>query len=442
MRRSRYIPVLVAAAWSCAAWGQAGRQGRVMTLQECIRQGIEANYDVKLARIQRDVADNNVTMSQFLPVVNLNARQNHEAVNTSDHYTSQSTVKNDYATNIAAADASLSWRLFDGMGMFATRDRQKELLSQGELNLRNSIEGLVADIADQYYYLVTESERLGVHRRYLEISTLRYNQAQEKYNIGSISGLEMKQAKIDLNADSSAYVMQQVLVENAFVQLFRLMNVDYASQVMLGDTIIPNERLDLAQLKASAIDNNSRIQMARSGQRVSEIDLRSARAGRYPTLDFVSTYRMNRTSDGSKQPLYSTLGGLSWGFTASVPLFRGLDFDRRVRNAKLGVQSNELLYDRTVQSVTGDMLVQYNTYRRNLAMIGFVSESADVALLNLEAAMEMYRLGSMSGVEFREIQRSYLQAEERKLDAMLQTKTTEINLLYLSGQLLDTPAFK
>ena len=70
-------------------------------------------------------------------------------------------------------------------------------------------------------------------------------------------------------------------------------------------------------------------------------------------------------------------------------------------------------------------------------MIGFEQESADAALANLDAAMEMYRLGTMSGIEYREIQRSYLEPVERKLDAVYQAKISEINLRYLSGGILQ-----
>ena len=70
-------------------------------------------------------------------------------------------------------------------------------------------------------------------------------------------------------------------------------------------------------------------------------------------------------------------------------------------------------------------------------MINFEQENSDAAKLNLETAIVKYRLGSISGIEFREIQRSYLNAEIRRLAALYQAKVSEITLLYLSGRLLD-----
>ncbi|HIU54750.1 MAG TPA: TolC family protein, partial [Candidatus Gallibacteroides avistercoris] len=63
------------------------------------------------------------------------------------------------------------------------------------------------------------------------------------------------------------------------------------------------------------------------------------------------------------------------------------------------------------------------------------SESAQVAYETLQAAMERYRIGDLSGIEFREFQRSYVSAITRKLSAEFQAKTAEISLMLLSGNL-------
>ena len=42
---------------------------------------------------------------------------------------------------------------------------------------------------------------------------------RRKYLLGVISGLELQQARIDLNADSSAVLSQQETVNNAYILL-------------------------------------------------------------------------------------------------------------------------------------------------------------------------------------------------------------------------------
>ena len=78
----------------------------------------------------------------------------------------------------------------------------------------------------------------------------------------------------------------------------------------------------------------------------------------------------------------------------------------------------------------------HNLYMNNLKSIDFEEESQDAARMNLDAAMEKYRLGSLSGIEFRDYQISYLEAANRKLNAIYQAKASEISLMLISGILL------
>ena len=411
---------------------------KLLSLEECLKEAIEGNYAVKIARNEQEIARNNHTPAPFLPVLSAGLDQSQDRLSNRDVYRGgEPAVKQDYVANTYTADLSLDWRLFDGMSMFATYDTQKELLKAGELNLRGNIESLVSDISEQYYYIVTEQNRLEAAKLYLAISTLRYNQALEKYNIGSISGLEMKQAKIDLNADSSKLVLQQEIIRNAYITLYEMMNVDLKTKAQLCDTITPNGQLSLEVLRTEAMDRNTSVLLARSGQRVSELDLKIARSSRYPTLDFTAAYRFDHNASGKLAPRFSQLHGATWGFTASIKLFDRLETNRKIKNAKLELDNSELTLQQTQLGVTSEISRLFNTYRKNFMMIGFEQESADAALANLDAAMEMYRLGTMSGIEFREIQRSYLEAVERKLDAVYQARISEINLRYLSGGILQ-----
>lgn len=411
---------------------------RHYTLTDAIMQGIEGNYSVKLAQNSRDVASNNMLPTPFLPVVTAGGKIQNDNPSTNEAYTNADDIKKSYTANTYGADATLTWRIFDGMAMFATYQTQRELLAQGELNLRSSIENIVADISQQYYYIITQENRLKATQRYLEISTMRYNQALEKYTIGSISGLEMKQAKIDFNADSSRYVLQQEVIDNAYITFRQMLNIDLSEVVVLGDSIVPNGNLLMGELINSAQSNNTAILSAMQGEKLSQLDLRIARSSRYPTLDFNAQYRINRSDNSSQAYNFSRTSGPLFGVTASVRLFDGLQTNRRIKNAKIGISTAELLYQQTVQDVTRNIMQLYNTYRKNFTMITFEDESAEAAMLNMEAAMEMYRLGTMSGIEFREIQRSYIDAEDRRLEALYQAKTSEINLRFFSGTILYT----
>jgi outer membrane protein TolC len=62
-------------------------------------------------------------------------------------------------------------------------------------------------------------------------------------------------------------------------------------------------------------------------------------------------------------------------------------------------------------------------------------ENVEITSETLEMALEKYRVGSLSGIEFREFQRSYIEAVKRLMNASYQAKVSEISLQLLSGKL-------
>ena len=99
------------------------------------------------------------------------------------------------------------------------------------------------------------------------------------------------------------------------------------------------------------------------------------------------------------------------------------------------LENTELTYQEVEQETLSELALLFNTYENNLLMVDFESESAMVAEENLDAALEKYKIGSLSGIEFREYQRSYLEAVDRKLSALYQAKVSELSLLLISGNI-------
>ena len=116
-----------------------------------------------------------------------------------------------------------------------------------------------------------------------------------------------------------------------------------------------------------------------------------------------------------------------------VPLFNRLGTCRKVKNATLDRKNTELSFEDARLQLMGDLAQLFNTYANNLHIVGFENESAQVAYDNLGAALQKYKIGSLSGIEFREFQRSYIDAVNRKLSAIYQAKVSELSLLLLSG---------
>ena len=410
--------------------------GQYYSLMDCIEIALEENFSVRIARNQLETAKNNVTLAPFSPSLSASARQSQTINYANQEYADNNRASVNSQTDDYRVGATFSWRLFDGFAMFSSYAKQKELLASGELSFRLSVEDMVMEMSNQYYQIITLHNQVNLVQQLVDISRLRYEQASLKYELGTISGLEHQQAKIYFNADSSSLLVQKQNLKNAYVRLWRTMGIGYDTNMAIKDTIIPETRLQKEELERSMLQKNTELLLMRQGQTISEYDLKLARSSRYPTLDFGAGYTVSAVNTPRSNNIrYNETNGYNWGFTLSIPIFNGFTTNRQVRNARLNVERADLLYGRIENALKSSLAQEYNTYVNNVQMIDFETQNAEVAYSNVDAAMEKYRLGSLSGIEFREIQLNYLNAVDRKLRAIYQAKLSEVALLLLAGEI-------
>lgn len=397
-----------------------------MTLDECVDRAVQSNFGIQVAGMQTQQAANNVTVAPFVPTLTGTAQQNR---------TTEEKTADGRAVNMLGAGVSLTWRLFDGLGMFATHNLQREQLNVSQLQMRDELEVLVSDIMKQYYLLISLHNQVSLARELMDLSQLRYKEALDKAEIGSASKLEMRLAKIDLNADSSNLIKQEEALRVAYIQMNRMMNSPLSDRGYVNDTILLREQLAREDLMRWADENNVSVLMARAGVRIADLDYKLARAARYPTLDFSAGYNINATDRPNFSGTFSNSNGVNWGFDLGVNIFNGLETNRKLKNARLDRSISETSLSDTELAVRSELEQLYINYLNNLQLIDFERENADVARMNLEAAMLRYKVGDLSGIDFRNIQQQYLEAVDRKIDVIYQAKISEVSLLTLAGQL-------
>ena len=409
----KYLFYVLSFVLSIDVWGQQ----QILSLTDCIARALDANYGIRIARNEQLIDKNNINYSVFLPTLSASGTQK-ESIVDSKRKDANSGITRDFKGSVSdnyGANINLNWTLFDGLAMFTTHNRMRELWAVGELETRMAVEELIAQVSVGYYSILVQQSLLDAAKQSLDISMQRYEIARQKHSIGSLSGLELKQTKIDLNTDSSKLVKQQELLKSAYINLNQLMNEDLHRVEYICDTILLGPVLDREEIRTMMLENNTALLMARKEQRISELDMKLAKSAYFPTVDFSAGY----------------------SFSLNVPIFNRLETRRKVKNAKIAIENSRLSYQEVELQMSGNLAQLYNTYQNSLLMVDFETESANVAYQTLTTALDRYRLGSLSGIEFRDFQRSYLDAVTRKVDALFQAKSSEISLLLLSGHLKE-----
>ena len=129
--------------------------------------------------------------------------------------------------------------------------------------------------------------------------------------------------------------------------------------------------LQYQDLLTDLLQYNTTLQIGRRDRKVSELDMKIARAALFPKLDFDAGYNYNRTKSPASVTSLNRSNGPYWGFSLSVDIFNRLENRRKIRNAKLDMENAALSYQEAEQQVKADLAQLYNTYENNLQIVSF-----------------------------------------------------------------------
>ena len=413
----------------------------VYSLKKCIETGLEKNYSIRIIKNEQQKSKNNATPGNagYLPTLDLNGGYSGNINNTRSTLTDGTVEKsNVISTETANAGLNLNWTVFDGFGIQTTYSKLKELQQMGELNTRMTIEDFVANLTSEYYNLIRQKIRMRNLRSSVDLSKERLRIVEERYSIGSMSRLDLQQAQVDFNADSSKLLTQFEAVNSSRIRLNELMALDeVGNELFIKDSVIyPNPLLDETVLWKQTMEANTSLLAAQKNRTLSELDYKKAKSRNYPyvKLNAGYGYTANWYEVGTTD-LQQRLG-INYGLTIGFNIFDGMNKRREQRNAKLDIQNQALRMQELELSLRADMSNLWMAYKNNLELWKLEKENQVVAQENYSIAIDRYKLGDLSGIELREAQNSLLEAEERQSIAEYATKLCEISLLQLSGQIL------
>lgn len=419
----------------------AAEAQQVYSLKQCIETGLERNYSIRIVRNEQQIDKNNATPGNagYLPTVDMSGGFSGSVNNNRDKLTDGTVEKTNGVNNETGnIGLNVNWTVFDGFGIQAEYARLKELERLGELNTRVTIEDFVAALSGEYYNLIRQKIRLRNLTSTLDLSRERLRIVEERYSIGSMSRLDLQQAQVDFNADSSKVLNQLEVVHTSRIRLNQLMALENVEEkIMIRDSVIyPNPFLDEVELWKNTLSSNVPLLMAQKNSVVSELDYKKVKSRNYPyvRLNAGYGYTANWNEIGTTD-LQQRLG-LNYGVTVGLTLFDGLNRRRERRNARIQIENQQLRVQELELALRADLSNFWMAYQNNLDLWSLEKENLVAAQENYRIAIDRYELGDLSGIELREAQNSLLEAEERQSIAEYSTKLCEISLLQLSGQIL------
>ncbi|WP_162418278.1 TolC family protein [Cyclobacterium roseum] len=429
---------LLLSIWIVFSSRLLAQEKELLTFEKAVEIGLENNFDVKIATNQVLLTENDrrIGTSVLMPTLDLNNTRGYRREDTEQAFVNDpenpriipgaQTRTNNYSLVAIygfSADAVVALQ------------RLGKLAEVSELEAKVVIENTVAAIATAYYRLVLEQQRYDVLNNTLELSDERLEIAKAQYEFGRASKRDFLAAQVDYNADLTALVTQEQVIQNSRVNLNELLALGMDDNFAVKDTITIKEDLSMEELRENAYNQNKMFLVTQRMENVAYLQLKELRAQRLPTITLNGSYNDNTLNSDAGFLLSNEQQGINLGATISLNLFSGLSLNRQIQGAKIQINNQRHLMEQYENQMLSDLQRTFNTYQNSKRLLEIEKNNYEVAIENADITLDRFRLGITNYLEFRDAQVNRLQAESRLIESLFAIKENEIELMRLSGKI-------
>jgi len=429
----------------------ASAQEKQLSKQEAVTLALENNFGIKVARNQVEIAENNkgILNSGYLPTVTANAGANYNRDDATIEFPGQSnqngTTRPDVDIYKAEAQrynstVNVNYTLFDGMGRLYNYKRLKEQYQLSELQARETIENTLLQLFSVYFEVARLTENKNVLQQALEISTQRITRAEYAFEYGQNTKLDILNAQVDVTNDSINLLNTQQQLANTKRDLNVVLNQDLNKTFEVDTLIQFIPKLRLEELIAQAELNNVAILQTERNLAINAYDIKVNQAGYLPTVGLNGVYGWN-LNQSAASAFFPGTNNETWNFGLGASLtwnlFDGGGTNVRVKNSKIAYKNQELLQEQIELEVARDIANALAIFENRLNIFQIQEQNVLTNVNNFERSKEQFQLGRITSIEFRQAQINLLNAQTNKNLAKYDAKLSELQLLQLTGQLLN-----
>lgn len=408
--------LFMAALWSLSMHAQ-----KKWTLDDCINYAMENNVSMKLARLQKQSAQEDVEQSKAALLPTLSASTN-QGVGYSpfDNTGADKTYYN------GTYNVNAQWTVWNGGQNTNTVKLNKLAQEQADLSATETANSLQEQITKLYVQILYQAEAIEVNRQSLETSKKNEERGQQMVEVGKMSKADLAQLTAQRASSEYSIVEAETQLSKYKLQLKQVLDLkedfDVAIPITTDQQVlaaIPS----LSSVYEAALTQRPEIKNAKLDIESTDLKLKIAKAGKLPTISVsggASTSTNSMSSTGWGTQMKNGLG-LSAGVGVSIPIFDGRKTKTAVNKARLAQEQAQVQYDNeqidlytTIEGYWLDAVNNQQKFRSASATVESEQQSYDLLT-------EQFNLGLKNIVELLTGKDKLLTAQQNKLQSKYMT---------------------
>lgn len=405
-------------------------------LQQIIALALSNNRDLRVAvlNIEKSRAQLRIRESELFPAVNASGSGSGSASRTPSDLsqTGQADIVRQYSADVGFSAYELD--LFGRVRSLNTQAAQQFLATE-EARRATHI-SLVAEVVSDYLTLAADQERLKLAQSTFQSQSDSYGLTQRSYEVGSASGLSLRQAQTSVErarVDVARYTSQVAQDRNALALVVGTQVPDDLLPTGLADAVAAlGTRSDVpAGLPSALMQRRPDVLQAEHELQAANANIGAARAAFYPSITLTASAGSSSSELGN---LFKAGSGV-WSFAPqiSLPIFDGGRNRGNLDSARISRDIGVAQYEKAIQTAfreVADALAQRGTLHQQLDAQQALVDATDESYKLSDAR---FRRGVDSYLNVLDSQRSLYDAQQNLIGTQLSRVLNLVTLYKVLG---------
>jgi outer membrane protein len=411
----------------------------ILQPQDAVALALNKNYDIMLAKNEADIVkiNNSKANAGMLPNINVTTGDVFNLNNINQKFSSgQEINKNWIPVNSFNAALNMNWTIFDGLSMFAKKDRLNTLESIGALQLKIQMQNTIADVLKAYFDVVQQKQKLKALHENLKISQERMSLSEKKFDVGYADKTAYLQAKVDYNTQKINIFKQETLLAQQKIILNDIIGRDNTVDFDVIDNIDVLFEPNLQNIIDTSSTQNLELQVLKQNIEVAKYLHKEIKAQKMPIINFNTSYSFTQNNSKAGFQIFNRTYGPNLGVNAMIPIFNGGIIKKQLEASAINIAAKQISLEKKKNNMQAQIISAFKIYQYSKDVLSLNENNIVVAKENLDITLEKFKLNQANSIEIRQAQSSYEDALFNAIAARYTAKISEIELKKISNILI------
>ncbi len=380
-----------------------GVNAQVWTLDKCVSYAMENNLNIKLSKLNVDMAEINKLDSRFsmYPNLNASASQSNSFGRAINPFTNTYVSQNVSSVNL---NASTNVTVFNGFSKINAFRGDKESLEAEKLTLEKSRNDIALFVINAYMNVLYTQDLVRVAKEQLDVTKSQLDRSEKNAAVGNATQGDVLNIKSQVATDELNVTTAQNNLDIAKLDLIQLLDRDPGEgfEVVRPENVeqylTANTFSNLKDVYSTAESTLPDVKILEYKYNAAKFNLAAAKGNLYPRLNLGaglgSDYADVNPSSFNNQINNNFSKFVS--FQLSVPIFNGFSARNNVKRASIALtsadinrQQSKLTLSKNIQQAIADLrgakMKYESTQRSNQSLkeaFKYSQQRFDVGLLN------------------------------------------------------------